>query len=270
MKILTSKVWIVAAAFYASSCVYRDLPINFDCNKSDLAINLVSKKNATSCKSIDGQITMAATGGSAPYDFSLGDGVYQTNPVFERLAPGLYSITVKDAKGCKSKLEVDLPADNSSLTAVTTSTKDDQCLSDNGSITVTPTGGMAPYLLKIDNGTFGSATTFSNLKSGNHTVIIKDNTDCERVLIVSVEHGNTGVSYANDIASIFAANCNFSGCHGAGTTGRDWTKFSDVNAKADDIKNRTANRSMPIGGFTLTQTQINQIACWVDDGALNN
>jgi hypothetical protein len=267
---ILSRLAILAVSCYSTSCLYKELPTGFDCAKSDLGITLVSKQDASSCKSIDGRIEMSATGGIGAYDFSLGDGVYQTNPVFDRLAPGSYLVTVKDLNNCKQSVQVEVGAANSTLAATTSATPDNQCLSNNGSITVTPSGGTGPYLLKIDNGTFAAASTFSNLSNGNHAIIVKDSEDCERVLIVTVPRGSTGVSYANEIVPIFNANCNFSGCHGAGTTGRDWTNFNDVKAKAHDIKSRTASRSMPIGGFVLTTDEIQKIGCWVDDGANQN
>ncbi len=261
---------ILAFAIIVSSCEYKELPTGFDCSKSDLQASLVTKTDATSCKSINGQITMAAKGGVPPYDYSLGDGVYQTNPVFTKLAAGSYNITVKDIKGCKNSVQVEVAAEGSNLTATITTVDDSQCLSDNGSVTLVPVGGSSPYLAKVDGGTFGSTTTFLGLGSGVHSFILKDANDCEKLFNITVGRGNTGVSYASDIAPIFAVNCNLYGCHGAGTTGRDWTKYGDVKNKAASIASRTANRSMPIGGFTLTVQQIQQIACWVDDGANNN
>ncbi len=260
----------MAVACLMDSCVYNEYPTGFDCSQSDLQVNLVAKTAATSCKSIDGQITVAANGGLPPFDYSLADGIYQTNPVFTKLAAGSYKITVKDINGCKNSLQVELDATGSDLSATFTTTDDSSCLSNNGAVSITPAGGASPYLVKIDNGKFVTTTTFAGLSSGVHFIIVKDANDCERVLNISVNRGNTGVSYANDITPIFIANCNFNGCHGAGSTGRDWTKFSDVQAKAASIAARTANRSMPIGGLTLSQQQIQQIGCWVDDGANNN
>jgi len=265
-----SRFAVIFVSVYATSCVYNELPSGFDCTLSNLSISFVSSKDASSCRSIDGETVLLATGGNEPYDFSKGDGIYQTNPVFDRLAPGSYLFTVKDIKGCKQAIQVEIGAEGSNLSATTSSTPDNQCLSNNGTINVSPTGGTTPYVLKIDDGSFGSATSFSNLKNGNHVVIIKDAEDCQREMIVTVPRGNSGISFASTIMPIFEVNCNHSGCHGAGSSGRDWTKFSDVQAKASDIKNRTGNRSMPIGQFSLTQTQIDQIACWVDDGANNN
>ncbi len=267
---LLNQIFLLTLSCYLSSCVYKELPTGVDCSQTTLLISLVLKQDATSCKSIDGRVIMTATGGVPPYDFSLGDGIYQTNPEFDRLAPGSYLFTVKDIKGCKMVQQVDLGADNSSLTATATSTSDTQCLTDDGTITIKISNGTAPYTLKIDNGQFGTATQFSNIGNGNHTVIVKDDSDCERVLIVPVGRANTGISYKGAIEPILIENCQFTGCHAAGSTGHDWTKFSDVKAKAADIKIRTSNRSMPIGDITLTALQIQQIACWVDDGANQN
>lgn len=269
-RILVCTLIIAIVSPFFISCVYKELPTGYDCSQSSLSITLVSQSNASSCRSIDGNAVMSATGGFPPYDFSLGDGIYQTNPAFDRLGPGSYLITVKDIKGCKNAIRVEIGAENSTLAATATSTDDTQCDTNNGTISVSVSNGTAPYTLKIDNGVFGTATQFTNLSNGNHTVIVKDNEDCERVLIVPVGRGNTGISYAGVIKPIFIANCEFNGCHGSGSTGHDWTKFSDVKAKASDIRIRTSNRSMPIGNFTLTTQQIQQIACWVEDGANNN
>lgn len=261
---------LVAIVCCQDSCTYDEIPKTFDCATSDLKVSLVSKADATSCKSINGQVTMTASGGFGPYDYSLGDGVYQTNPVFDKLAAGSYSITAKDTKGCKSSVQVEVASANSNLTATTSSAPDTECFSDNGSISVSPSGGSSPYVIKLDDGAFGTATTFLNISGGAHSIIVKDAGDCQKVFNVTVDRGNSGLSYSKDISPIFAASCNFGGCHGAGETGRDWTKFADVKSKAADIKSRTIGKSMPIGGFTLTQKQIQQIACWVDDGANNN
>ena len=50
---------------------------------------------------------------------------------------------------------------------------------------------------------------------------------------------------------------------------RDWRTYANVKDNAAFIKTRTANKTMPPSG-PLTQKQIDQITCWVDDGALNN
>lgn len=44
----------------------------------------------------------------------------------------------------------------------------------NGTVTVTATGGIAPYTYSIDGGAFQSSGTFNNISAGNHTIRIRD------------------------------------------------------------------------------------------------
>lgn len=54
-----------------------------------------------SCGVNNGQITIEATGGTLPYEYSIdGGGSFSALPNFTDLAPGSYSIIVRDAQGC--------------------------------------------------------------------------------------------------------------------------------------------------------------------------
>jgi gliding motility-associated-like protein len=49
----------------------------------------------------DGQLALTVTSGSAPpWEYRLNAGLWQTAPVFSGLAPGSYTMTVRDANGC--------------------------------------------------------------------------------------------------------------------------------------------------------------------------
>lgn len=86
--------------------------------------------------------------------------------------------------------------------------------------------------------------------------------------------GNSGarVSYANDIRPILDTNCQISPCHGTNAGIPSFATYNDVSANAAGIKSRTGNKSMPpsSSGKSLTDDQIQMIADWVDDGAMNN
>jgi hypothetical protein len=67
-----------------------------------------------------------------------------------------------------------------------------------------------------------------------------------------------------------------SGCHN-GDMGPDlnWTSFEQFHKRASrgEVKFRVTNRIMPPAdspGGALSQEQIDAIACWSDQGALNN
>ncbi|MBL7862631.1 MAG: hypothetical protein JNJ65_15805 [Cyclobacteriaceae bacterium] len=260
----------IPLVFIASACAYNDINDKISCEDSDLSISVSSKLDVSSCKAIDGVITVQASGGKPGYDFSLNGGIYQTNPQFENLAPGIYEIQVKDFLGCKASVSIELTAPNSTLNASIVIQSDDQCLTNNGSISVTGQGGTGVYQFQLGSNGFSTTGTFENLKHGIYSVIIKDSEDCQKVLNVTVPRGLTGVRYATEIKPIFDANCNLSGCHGSGTGSRDWTNFSNIRNRAAQIKARTVNKSMPIGGFVLTQEEIDLISCWVDDGTPDN
>ena len=83
-------------------------------------------------------------------------------------------------------------------------------------------------------------------------------------------------SFADDIRPIIESKCAISGCHN-GDMGPDlnWTNFDKFHQRVESglVKYRVSHRIMP-PSFSpegpLTQEQINAIACWSDQGALNN
>ncbi len=81
----------------------------------------------------------------------------------------------------------------------------------------------------------------------------------------------TTVTFSGTIKNIITTKCAITGCHdGDNGESRNWTVFANVQSNAANIKARTATGTdMPLTG-SLTQEQIDQIACWVDQGALNN
>jgi hypothetical protein len=86
--------------------------------------------------------------------------------------------------GCSSSDEpqpVDCTTSDLSVTLGTKSNPS-SCSSNDGSIAVTASGGLAPYQFKLNSGALGSESTFSNLSSGTFTVVVKDKNGCEREL----------------------------------------------------------------------------------------
>ena len=261
--------WILVA--FTLSCTYSDISKKVDCASTDLAVILVSKLNPVGCNAIDGKLVVNASGGKAPYDFSMNGGAYQTKNEFLNLSAGSYSVKAKDANNCERSIQVELISPNSTLIASTVIAANNQCSQPNGSVTITGTGGKSPYIYLFGTGAFSSTNVFINLKHGIYNAIVKDANDCQQAISITIPRGTTGVSYANEISPLLTVTCNLPSCHDAGSGGRNWTTYDNVKANATNIKTRTGNKSMPIGsGPTLTQKQIDLIACWVDDGAPNN
>jgi len=242
---------------------------NFDCANSTLQISLVQKKDIAACGSNTGEVEVLATNGFPPYSYSINGKAEQASSLFKSLAAGSYSMVVFDSKKCSDTLIIEIKDFESTLSATARATENSMCLSANGTLLIRPTGGVAPFSFRINNGITSADSVFRNLSHGTYSVFVRDAKNCTTTFTTSVPRANTGVSWLNQIKPIVDGSCAKPGCHVAGTGRVDLTKFDNVKSNALQIKTRVGNKSMPSDG-TLTTDQILLIACWVDDGALNN
>jgi gliding motility-associated-like protein len=121
---------------------------------------------------INGSITVtAASGGTAPYLYSLDGATYQANNSFTGLTPGLHIIRVKDANDLISSVAIIL-TDN--CVNVTTTNNNSSCGNSNGSIQAVASNGVAPYQYSIDAVNFNTTGNFTGLAAGNYTITVKD------------------------------------------------------------------------------------------------
>ena len=129
----------------------------------------------------DGRSIVLSAGGDAPYTFNWSNGV--TNDTNLTLASGGYSVTVTDGNGCERVLNGDLEAP-SAVEMSFTSTGND-CEDENeGSASVTATGGTSPYAYEWDNG--DDDPNANSLTSGYHFVTITDGNGCSFVDSVEI------------------------------------------------------------------------------------
>ena len=203
-----------------------------------------TSSNAT-CGSSNGSITASATGGTAPYSYSI-DGInFQTSNIFTGLASNTYTVTVKDANGCKSTASVSV-ANTGGPTASATSSNA-TCGSSNGSITASATGGTAPYSYSIDGINFQTSNTFTGLASNTYTVTVKDANGCKSTASVSV--ANTGGPTASATSS--DATCGSSnGSITASATGGT----APYSYSIDGINFQTSNTFTGLASNTYTVT----------------
>lgn len=251
-----------------TGCGGNDEPAKIDCDKSDLSVT-VESTDPESCDMINGTITAMAMGGKAPYTYALNAGAFGQNATFTGLSAGDYILRVKDKNGCiiqSDDIELRIPGNDLNVSVITE--PDTECLSNNGSVTVTATGGTEPYQYKINNGAFGDEVMFTALANGTHTVTVKDAAGCVFPKVVSVPRGNTGTSLTIDIMPIVQGNCAINNCHN-GAEEPNLSSAANVRANATKIKSLTQSGEMPKEG-SLTAADKALIACWVDDGANNN
>jgi len=129
------------------------------------------------CGSSNATVTAAATGGTAPYQYSINGGTaYQNSTFFTALLAGKYTLMVKDATGCTNAAVVTITS--SSLPSITAIPAAATCSGNNGLINAFGSGGTAPYEYSIDANVFQATNTFANLTPGIYTVTVKDANGC--------------------------------------------------------------------------------------------
>lgn len=132
-----------------------------------------------SCNGLNnGTIQIAPINGTAPFSYSLNGGAFQSALTVPNLAPGTYSVVVKEGGGCASlPYNVTVPA--GPYLQVTTSVTSANCAGVGGAISVQPAGGgTAPYSYQLNGGPFQSSNTFANIPAGVYTVVMSDNGGC--------------------------------------------------------------------------------------------
>jgi gliding motility-associated-like protein len=178
------------------------------------------------CGNSNGSIVATGSNGMPPYQYSK-DGInFQTSNIFNGLAAGLYTITIKDAGNITNTTTVsigNIPGPTISVLSGATN-----CMNNNAVISVTATGGTSPYIYSIDGINFQANNVFNNNPSGNYTATIKDANGC-------IASGSFVVPLISNIT--ITAGSNITICEGSGTTfsvasngtGFTWSPAASLN-----------------------------------------
>lgn len=236
------------------------------CNEN-FALSIASQSPAR-CEST-GSITLTPQGQNGNVMYRLGSQTFQISNTFDDLEAGSYQITAQDEAGCETTLAVTVDEEASDLAITSATTTSSDCLESEGSLTVEAAGGNPGYQYRINEEAFQAEAEFTSLSPGEYTVTVQDADGCasETTAVVA-----SNISFSGTVQDIISTNCAVTGCHVAGSNIPDFSDKNNVIARASGIKARTGAKSMPppASGRSLTDDQIAQIACWVDDGANDN
>ena len=150
-----------------------------------VAITASENTNPDSCNGAsDGSVTVTISGGAAPYSVTV-NGVTHTgvtsSTMFSGLASGTYPASITDANGCPGSAAgvlVDQPA---KITASEVTAPAGCNGGNDGTVTVSVSGGTAPYSVTLNGATHTgvtSSTMFSGLASGTYAATITDAHSC--------------------------------------------------------------------------------------------
>ncbi|AEA44877.1 PKD domain-containing protein [Fluviicola taffensis] len=153
----------------------------------------IAAVNVSCNAACNGTITVTAAGGTPGYQYSLNGGAFQASNVFTGLCNGTYAVTIRDANNCTVIINQNI-TQPAVLNLTQASISPANCGANSGSVTVTPSGGTAPYTYTIDGGASQASPTFSGLTPGTHTVEVTDNRGCTRNLIITIVATNAPVA----------------------------------------------------------------------------
>jgi hypothetical protein len=138
------------------------------------------------CSDGFGSIQVTFSGGTPGYTCSLDNGAFAacTSPAtFGTLGNGSHTVAVKDSKGCLAPAVTKTVTIPTAISGSETTTPASCNGGTNGSVTVTVSGGTAPYSVTVNGvthavATSGGSTTFMGLASGTYSAAITDKNDC--------------------------------------------------------------------------------------------
>ncbi|MBN2681958.1 MAG: T9SS type A sorting domain-containing protein [Bacteroidales bacterium] len=147
-------------------------------------LSLVSQTNVSCYGDCNGTAEIEITSGTAPFTISWLTG--ENGLTASGLCAGTTTATVTDANTCSSTIDVVI-TEPAELIAGTSVNNDVACYGgNNGSASVSVTGGISPYIIAWSNG--GSAATETGLTAGTYQITVTDVNNCtEEVSVIIAE-----------------------------------------------------------------------------------
>ena len=228
---------ITGAVYAAAVPIYPYCNVNIDYISVDAA-----------CQQNDGSLNIITSNGSPPYTYTV-DGInYQASNVFTGLAPGNYTVTVKDINGVTNSLRATV---YDRCPTVTLSSTGESCTHNDGSITATATKGTPPYQYSIDGVNFQSSNIFTGLVVGVYIITIKDALGFTSGATITVNNSCLTVTAVAVNSTCGNNNGKITASAGSGTPPYQYS-INGVNFQSSNIF-----IGLPAGPYTITTKDIN-------------
>lgn len=205
----------------------------------------LSPTNVSCFNGNNGAVTTTVSGGTSPYSFNWTPGGL-TSQNATGLTAGNYTLTITDNFNCTAITTVAIT--QPTLLVATTSITNETCnYLNNGSASVTPTGGTPTYTYSWQPG--GQTTSsITNQASGTYTVTVTDSKGCPVTAVaVITEPTPLVVNFINQInVSCFGGSNGSVSASVSGGTANYTYSWSPGGVTTSSISN------IPIGTYTVT------------------
>ena len=240
------------------------------CTAKTITVSATIVNAGPSAGATNGSLTATASG-STGFTYQLNSGAFQASGTFSALAAGAYTITAKDADGCKKTQSFTITLDPcfaKTLTINGATTASDKCAS-TGTITITATGGTG-FTYQLNTGTFQASNIFTGLAVNTYNIAAKDADGCIKTGTASVTQAAAGTNFSN-VKSVLQTNCALSGCHAGSspTGGLNFTLDCTIVSSWDRIKARAVDAPTtmpPSPNAQLSTPDKQKILDWIAAG----
>ena len=179
----TSTATILAAGTYTATVTDANgcgqtATITITQPSAPLSASISAQTNVLCYGNNTGSATVTANGGTAPYSYSWNTIPVQTTATAANLPAGTYTVTITDASGCVTTQTATI-SQPPAFTALIASSNNVSCNGgNNGSASVSVTGGVAPYYYSWNSIPVQSTASANNLPAGTYTVTVIDANGC--------------------------------------------------------------------------------------------
>lgn len=148
-----------------------------------LVTNIANIENIKCYGDQNGSISVTASGGTAPYNYSWNNGGTGANP--NNLDTGTFTVIITDAHGCADTQTAHISQPPQILIAANALTA--TCMNEaNGSADVVVNGGIPPYSFTWNTNPPQTGTTANGLIPGSYIVTVTDSNGCQRTDDVTI------------------------------------------------------------------------------------
>jgi len=133
----------------------------------------------------NGTATVTVAGGTTAYTYAWSAGG-STSATATGLSGGTVSVTVTDMNNCTAFASIDIQEPDAVVATITSSTNVSCNGGTDGTASVAPTGGRAPYTYAWGAGTSPTAATNTGLAAATYTVTVTDANSCTATAMVTI------------------------------------------------------------------------------------
>jgi len=221
---------------------------------TEMVVSIISQTNVLCFGDNTGSATVIANGGTGMLSYSWNTIPVQTTPTVNGLPVGTYQITVTDSFGCQKVEVVTITQPAAVLSSIITDSNMVSCFEGNdGSATITATGGTSPYSYSWNTVPVQNTATAAGLSAGNYIVTITDVSGCQSTSSIDILEPTKITAFVSALSNI---NC-FGSTGSATVTASGGTGAFSYSWNTNPVQTTQTATSLASGTYTVTVTDDN-------------